>query len=545
VTTFFLRSQWRDREVDMALTMGVIHMKAKLRSLVLAVLALAATAVIATVPGVAPQVALLATTALIMGGAGHPLGTPPDSPYFVDQYTSNRLTNYVNQSGFTGSSGPDNTVVVITPEARILGFGFDPSFTFRGIFDGPFDKAVAVGQRNLDNCIEGAYCKYNQDASTGAPDPNTDFIVYGYSQSSSIATMEKIALMERYPDGEGSPKVSFVLTANGNRPSGGILTRGPDGVTIPIIGLPFGNPTPTNSAPTGDGTYIYETVDVARQYDGWADQPLNPLNPFAEVNSIFGQLYLHVNYDEVDLNQGEFQDQVGDTTYYLIPTPILPMLMPLESVPVVGHALADTLDPFFRVLVESGYDRTISPGTPTTFNLLYFPNPVDLVHNLGEAIPTGLDNGISDLTDDQNNRPLGTERPDPYGVGGPPVNVNGLPEPLQTSQQLSGDPVVTAGTEDVPEPDLTPPVQAKRPVLTALTNGLTRTQAQGEVRQNPLVGGGSTVLLEGASGAGSNGVTGPAGVGSPLKQLGDAVKSAVDSAASALKPKAAATDTAE
>jgi hypothetical protein len=477
----------------------------------------------------------LATTALIMGGAGHPLGTPPDSPDFVTQYVNNRLTNYVDQSGFTGAPGtsPANTVVVITPEARILGFGFAPAFTFRGIFDGPFDKAVATGTDNLDNCIKGAAdCAYNQSASTGAPDPNSEFIVYGYSQSSTIATMEKIRLKEQYPNG-GGPKVSFVLTANGNRPNGGILTRGPAGVTIPIIGLPFGNPTPTDTQ--------YQTLDIARQYDGWADQPTNPLNPFSELNALFGMIYLHQNYDQVSLANGVVQDQVGDTTYYLIPTPVIPLLMPLESVPVVGHALADTLDPFFRVLVEAGYDRTISPGTPTTWNLLYFPNPVDLAHNLAVAIPTGLDNGIADLSGDPGNRPLGTEQPGPYGVGGPPVAINDQLTTQQTSDQISGDPVVTASAEDVPEPGLAQPVQTKRPLVTALNNGFTRTQAQGEVRESPLLGSRDPLLLEDAAGNNGQGTIvkpGPVGaLGSPLKAIGEAVQNTVEKV---LKPKTAA-----
>src|SRR5690349_3968645 len=193
-------------------------MTAKIRSLLLAIIALAATLVIATVPGVAPQVALLATTAIIMGGAGHPLSTPPDSLTWVEAYTNNRMDNYVNQSPLPGAS-TDNVLVVITPEQRILGFGFDPSFTFAGIFDGPFDKAVADGQKNLDKCIKGVGCAYNTGASTVTPttDPTTQYIVYGYSQSSSVATMEKIALAKQYPDG-GGPNVSFILTANGNRP---------------------------------------------------------------------------------------------------------------------------------------------------------------------------------------------------------------------------------------------------------------------------------------------------------------------------------------
>ena len=119
-----------------------VHMGTRIRSLGLAIFAVLTVALLAVVPSVAPQMVLAATTtALIMGGAGHSLGTPPDSLSFVTGYLDNRVTNYVIPSGTT----PTKTVAVITPEARILGFGFDPAFTFQGIFDGPFDPAVADG----------------------------------------------------------------------------------------------------------------------------------------------------------------------------------------------------------------------------------------------------------------------------------------------------------------------------------------------------------------------------------------------------------------
>jgi hypothetical protein len=496
----------------------------KIRSFALAVLALAATVLMAFSPTVVPQVALLATTALIMGGAGHSLGTPPDSLAFVNRYKDVGLNNYIIPSGTT----PDKTVVVVTPEARILGFGFDPAFTFRGIFDGPFDPAVATGQQNLDACIHGrADCVYNQQAAGAptVPGVGDSIIVYGYSQSSTIATLEKISLMQQYPGGVNSPDVSFLLTANGNRPNGGILARGPQGLTIPIIGLTFSGPTPTDSAGN-----IYQTIDISRQYDGWSDQPTNPLNLFAEANALLGMIYLHQNYDDVTLGQGIKQDQVGDTTYYLVPTAIIPLLLPLDSVPVIGHPLAVTLDPFLRVLVEAGYDRTISPGTPTNWNLLYAPNPVDLVHNLAEAIPTGLDNGAQDLTGD---RPLGTDEPGPYGVGGAPVEI----DQQLSAPQGSGAPVVTGGAEVAPEPDLP---QLKRPILTALPGTAMQVQAQGIVRGNPLgLPRRGPVLLDGDPGSGTPSVANPstATVGAPLKQLSQAVKAAVENV---IKPKPAA-----
>jgi hypothetical protein len=72
------------------------------------------------------------------------------------------------------------------------------------------------------------------------------------------------------------------------------------------------------------------------------------------------------------------------------------------------------------VLVEAGYDRTTSPGVPTPFNPLYFPNPATLGTNFLVAIPTGLDNGISDFA---GSRPFGTVRPGAFGVGGIPTPV--------------------------------------------------------------------------------------------------------------------------
>lgn len=92
--------------------------------------------------------------------------------------------------------------------------------------------------------------------------------------------------------------------------------------------------------------------------------------------------------------------------------------MPLEQLPVIGLPLADTLDPTLQVLVEAGYNRAISPGQPTPWNLLYFPNPISFGEDLLVSIPTGLDNGIQDLF---GVRRFGTQRPGPYGVGGPPV----------------------------------------------------------------------------------------------------------------------------
>ncbi len=379
------------------------------RSAAIAVLAFITTVVLAvatTMTSVA-----LAATALIMGGTGHPLSRPQDTQPYIQNYVTG-ANGYIAPSGLcSGGSAGCTLLAVYTPEQ----FRFDT-----GLFDMTYDKSVAVGKTNLDECIRGSN-QCTVTPPTTVPPYNvtgdqqlTDsvYVVYGYSQSAVVATLEKRDLIANPEPGK---TVRFVLDANPNRPNGGILERF-KGLYIPILGVTFSGATPTNSDPLNPMT----TVDIVRQYDGWADFPTNPLNLLADLNAAMGIAFLHSNYYGV--GTPEQQGQYGDTTYYMISTPILPLLMPLDKIPVIGHPLADTLDPFFRVLVEAGYNRTINPGQPTPAKWGYIPNPISTLVNLVVAIPTGLDNLISDITGNPASRPFGTTRPGPYGVGGPPVD---------------------------------------------------------------------------------------------------------------------------
>jgi len=381
-------------------------MRVVVRSFLVVLLALVGAVLLALTSTMASMFTL-ATTELIMGGTGHPLSIPPDTQGFITDYITSANNNYIVPSG--SCTANCTSTAVYTPEQ----FRFDT-----GLTDMTFDQSVAVGQANLDNCIHGNACTVTSGppyTTTGSQNlSDSGYVVFGYSQSATIATLEKQQLMTQYPGGISGKTVSFVLIGNPNRPNGGFLARGPQGLTIPIIGVTFSGPTPTNSGTT-PATSAYPTVDIAQQYDGWADGPENPLNVLADANAIAGIYYLHGNYGSVSLtdpgvvNQGTY----GDTQYYLIPTAILPLLMPLESIPIVGTPLADTLDPPLRVLVEAGYNRTISPGQPTPWNLLYFPNPIALAVNFVVAIPTGLNNGLQDIT---GIRLPGFPRPGPFGV---------------------------------------------------------------------------------------------------------------------------------
>ncbi len=346
------------------------------------VLSIAATVLLTSVQTMTAFVALTAT-ALIMGGTGHPLSTPQDSPEFINGYTADANNDYIVLTGFCGADSCTPTAVS-TPEQFMPVSGTMP-----------FDQSVGSGVTNLNQAIN-------------AQPAGESMVVFGYSQSARIASIEKGNLAAA---GSTLP-VSFVMIGNPNRPNGGILERF-EGLKIPIAGITFDGATPTNTD--------FKTVDVTRQYDGWSDFPNNPLNPFATANAIAGINYLHSDYQSVGLGDALYQGSYGDTDYYMIPSQRLPLLMPLADAGVPSPVIT-ILDAPARVLVESGYDRTISPGAPTKASILYFPNPVQTGVNFMIAIPTGLDDGAQEAA---NIRPFGTppiDQRSPYGVGGPPVN---------------------------------------------------------------------------------------------------------------------------
>jgi hypothetical protein len=403
-------------------------------------------AVVAVVPfttsTIGSAVSLASTQIFVMGGTNQPLASPAESVAYVQQYISEADTNYVRPTlASTWSTGDpaQHIIALITPEQ--VRYNTGPN-------DLTSDQSIAQGVQDLHSCITGQTCAFNEPASDGTPtaaSATDPVIVFGYSQSATIAMEEKAALAAAYaagvPSTPGPEDVSFVVIGNPNRPNGGYMARGPQGLTISSLGATFSGPAATDTP--------YSTVDIAQEYDGAADGPVNPLNLVAVVNALAGMYYLHPNYDSHSLTEPGIVNQgtYGDTTYYLIPAPIIPLLTPVQQIPVIGHTLADMLNPTLQVIVEAGYNRAISPGQPTPWNPLYFSNPISLVKNVLISIPTGLDNGIQDLV---GVRPFGTQRPGPYGVGGPSVTYLTPPATATatTSSQLSSSPTSLAAVAD-------------------------------------------------------------------------------------------------
>lgn len=373
------------------------------RSVLVSIWAVAA-AVILAVPVTIRSAIDLTATALYMGGTDHPLSIPEDTTEYINFYVDWAYNGFVGPSGLCAGGDPGCTPVAVRTPAQ-----FWPITGLRAM---TFDESVGIGLSNLRNCLSGVACTVTDAPfiSTGSRQlTDTSYTVFGYSQSAVVASMMKSELIAHPPSGT----VSFVFESNPNRPNGGILERFV-GVHIPILGVTFNGATVTNSPQPTPLT----TVDAVHQYDPVGDFPINPLNILADLNALAGFFYEHL---EGGTGTPELQGQYQDSTYYLIPTTTLPLLRPLTILPYLGPLLATILDPPLRVLVETGYDRTINPGAPTPAKYLYFPNPITTVVNFLKAIPAGWDNGIAHITGDPANRPFHTTAPGPYGVGGPPV----------------------------------------------------------------------------------------------------------------------------
>ncbi len=137
-------------------------------------------------------VQLLAATVLVMGGTQHPLvdadGNWAEDTDFVSGYADDAIRVYVAPSGIGGSSDPAGytAVAVHTPEEFAPLYG---TLTF--------DESVDAGVDNLDGCIQGSCVARTVDPDAPLVQPAPPFVVYGYSQSAVIATIEKRNLIER------------------------------------------------------------------------------------------------------------------------------------------------------------------------------------------------------------------------------------------------------------------------------------------------------------------------------------------------------------
>ena len=188
----------------------------------------------------------------------------------------------------------------------------EPLWKLSGLFDLTYDRSIQAGVADLADAM--------------AKHPNEHRVIYGYSQGAIIANHEKRGLAQQYPAGTEAPDIDFVLGGDGNLPNGGIHSR-LSGLYIPILDFSFDGPAPTDTQ--------FDTVEINRQYDFYADFPLYPLNVIADLNAFLGFFYVHLCGFDVSLppdprkTSAAYQGTYGDTDYYFFETQDLPLFGPL------------------------------------------------------------------------------------------------------------------------------------------------------------------------------------------------------------------------
>lgn len=249
----------------------------------------------------------------------------------------------------------------------------EPLWKLSGLFDPTADQSLQTGAAGL----EAAIAEHSDD----------DVVVYGYSQGAGVANVVKKRLAELYTAGSEPPKIDFVLGGDPNLPNGGLMSRFP-GLYIPIIDMPFNGPAATDTP--------FSTVEINQQYDGFSDFPLHPRNMLATMNALMGMFYVHTwpfvpNLPDDPTSSPAYQGTHGDTSYYFFATADLPLFGPMRTLGV-PEKLIDVVEPFFRVLVELGYDRSIPAWEPTPARPATKLNIQQIATDLKAAVHEGADN---------------------------------------------------------------------------------------------------------------------------------------------------------
>lgn len=311
---------------------------------------------------------------LYMSGSG--TATPEvagEVPPFIPNVTRIFLSDFILSNKYPG---PLQQLAVSTASGL---------YPFTGTKDLTLNTSLVRGVHELTNAI-------NLVISPGTG----NIAVLGYSQSAVVASL---AMPSLHAAGFDSSQIQFNLLGDPANPNGGLLARFP-GLNLPSLGVTMGTATPSN---------LYPTNIYTLEYDGFADFPQYPINVLADLNALFGIVYVHPTYQYLSspgdgyLLQGSaaLGNTNSMTNYYVIPTRNLPLLEPLRLIPFLGNPLADLIQPDLRALINWGYGdpnygfSTSPADVPTPFGFL---PPLSATAALGPALVNGTQQGIQAFT---------------------------------------------------------------------------------------------------------------------------------------------------
>jgi diacyltrehalose acyltransferase len=272
--------------------------------------------------------------------------------------------------GYAGTSDPDQTYVSDVMNTFIN--PTTPAFPGQPVFPGysPLVQPTPEGA-DFTQVLSQGPSQLNEGIATQIAEGHK-VLVYGYSESTAIATQEMVNLAALPADQQFDPAdLRFVLVEDLNNPDGGFLNRLPFLATLNFPATPADTP--------------YETAIYTIEYSGSSDFPKYPLDLLADANAFAGFIDLHpflLPGWPTGFNASELAGAVleptspgydGATQYFLIPTQDLPILDGLRSIPGVGPAMADLMQPDMRVIIDLGYDRT-DPADVVTPAVWTMPN---------------------------------------------------------------------------------------------------------------------------------------------------------------------------
>ncbi len=233
------------------------------------------------------------------------------------------------------SCGSGCTISVI-PYPRTAGPLFGPNAPYA-------DQSIAIGVNMTDQALQNA---------TGPS------LVAGLSLGSITADAVQASLVDN-PDAPPPSQLTFIVSGDPSRDTPqtmGLGTLAPAGLYIPVLGW-------TVTRPPADSQY--NTVVIVGEYDGSSDFPDRPWNLLADANAVTGMFCGCVHGPSALTSPSQVPPQNitvttnangATTTTYLVPTPTLPLVQPLQQIGVPAP-IVNTLNTALTPIVEAGYSR--------------------------------------------------------------------------------------------------------------------------------------------------------------------------------------------
>ena len=146
-----------------------------------------------------------------------------------------------------------------------------PLWKLSGLFDLTGDQSIEAGTADLEAAMV---------ANPARPHGGLRLLARGGRRQQGEGK-----LAAQYAGTEAPPDIDFVLAGDVGVPNGGFGARFP-GLHIPVLDWTYDGAELTDTP--------FDTAVITRQYDGFADFPLYPLNFVADLNAGLGLFYAHM-----------------------------------------------------------------------------------------------------------------------------------------------------------------------------------------------------------------------------------------------------------